>query len=556
MPQLFLVTLVLSLVGGVLVATVPAIARRRRLVLGAGAGLMLIGLLGVSIVEVPAGSVGHVTRVVAGRPLGAGQVVALPGQKGPQADTLGPGLHLKPLFALAHTVEIYPLVSVPQGQYGLLVAKDGAPLSDDQFLAAAWPPAEERKMLEAAYFLAHGGQRGAQLTVLKPGQYRLNRYLFDVSLHEALDVGAGSVAVIKSNVQEADRCPERQPQEAVGLVPRGCVGVWEHPLMPGRYYLNRAAYDVTTLPTRVVPLSYRGGYLGRAIELRLDEGGRVLEVASESAVPVPVGASGEAFVVNVEGWKIPIDLDLAIQIDAEGAPALVASAGDVANLEASLLRPFLRNVVRDSLEGADRTVLDLVTKRADLEREIEGRVRTYATSIGLEVPLLKLGEPALPPETLVALQRQDLAGRLAATYASERQAQEARVTVEKTRALADQQPRLVEAELAVQIAELDKQALRKRGEGERLRFEELAGVLSREEMLQLAVTQETLSLLRDNPDIIKVPTVLVQGEGGLSGPAAVLGVSQLLGSGRLGASPTVGRSEGGDAGSLLGLSLP
>ena len=55
-------------------------------------------------------------------------------------------------------------------------------------------------MLDAEYFLTHGGQRGPQTTILTPGNYRLNTYLWDVDIQDAVDVAKGFVGVVKSNV--------------------------------------------------------------------------------------------------------------------------------------------------------------------------------------------------------------------------------------------------------------------------------------------------------------------------------------------------------------------
>src|SRR6201984_1885598 len=44
------------------------------------------------------------------------------------------------------------------------------------------------------------GQRGPQTTILTPGNYRLNTYLWDLSIYNAVDVAEGFVAVVKSNV--------------------------------------------------------------------------------------------------------------------------------------------------------------------------------------------------------------------------------------------------------------------------------------------------------------------------------------------------------------------
>jgi hypothetical protein len=42
--------------------------------------------------------------------------------------------------------------------------------------------------------------------------------------------------------------------------------------------------------------------------------------------------------------------------------------------------------------------------------------------------------------------------------------------------------------------------------------------------------KEVLAAAKENPELVKIPTVLVQGEdaGGLTGPAAVLGASNII----------------------------
>jgi hypothetical protein len=54
-------------------------------------------------------------------------------------------------------------------------------------------------------------------------------------------------------------------------------------------------------------------------------------------------------------------------------------------------------------------------------------------------------------------------------------------------------------------------------------------VLGKEQALQLTILKEVMAAAKETPDIVKVPTVLVQGESnGLNGPAAVMGTGNLL----------------------------
>src|SRR5262249_57658047 len=91
-------------------------------------------------------------------------------------------------------------VRIGKGKVGILTAKDGMYLRPGQAFADPFPGSFGYKMLDAEVFLLNGGQRGPQLSVLTPGKYRLNRYLWDITEVDAREVKAGFVGVIKSNV--------------------------------------------------------------------------------------------------------------------------------------------------------------------------------------------------------------------------------------------------------------------------------------------------------------------------------------------------------------------
>src|SRR5215831_12403605 len=94
----------------------------------------------------------------------------------------GSSEHPRFLVNVIYQVDTKKVVSIPSGKYGFLNAKDGAPLRPDQFLAETFPAEHVLDMLDAEHFLTHGGQRGPQTTVLTPGNYRLNTYLWDLSV--------------------------------------------------------------------------------------------------------------------------------------------------------------------------------------------------------------------------------------------------------------------------------------------------------------------------------------------------------------------------------------
>jgi len=112
------------------------------------------------------------------------------------------------------------------------------------------------------------------------------------------------------------------------------------------------------------------------------------------------------------------------------------------------------------------------------------------------------------------------------------------LSVERERSTANQQEELVRAEIAKQAAEFEKEKLKLEGEGQKLKLIEIAlgqkeqaKVLGEERVMQLQALDKILQAAVKNPDIVKVPSVQVSGQGNsgsLEGAAAVLGSSNLI----------------------------
>jgi hypothetical protein len=424
-------------------------------------------------------------------------------------------------------------------------------------------------MLDAATFLTKGGIRGPQETVLKPGAYRLNRYLFDIRIDEetkATIIPAGHVGVVKSNVQQPGRdCVEERVKVSqaqheidalsVPLVQKGCIGIWREVLLPGAYYLNRHAYDVTLVDTRVQTWEYKGGFVRRSVDLSIDQQGNLKQSERTANEPVPDGAVDKAILVKVEGWDIQQDLRVLAQVPPENAPIVVGSVGGIEEIENRILTPAIRSIVRNvagsSLRIANKEngnvtgyterptrVLDLIEHREAIESTVETLIKAEARKAGVEIREIRLGDPAIPPELLVARLRVQLADQLGSAYVRETEAQKKRIETEQARATADEQPRLVQAQIAVQVAnqrEAERTAL---GRAERRFLEELAHgqgaqvqVLGQDRVALLQALEKILSSLEREPELAGligklVPNTVVHsrdGGAGLEGAAAVLG---------------------------------
>lgn len=494
-----------------------------------------------SYIIIDAESIGHLKRIYIGKSMPPGQIIAFEGYKGPQAKLLPPGFHFSLFLNVLYDVENFPIIEVPEGKYGYIVAKDGVPLKQGQYMANAWPADKVKDMLDATYFLKNGGQKGPQLTVIKPGRYRINRYLFEVKPQAATDIPAGFVGVVKSNVQEtsewdaADVPSELKGTLAVPLVKKGSVGIWDEPVQPGRYYLNLVAFNVTKVDTRVQTWNYKGGYKRRYIDLQVTQDGRIDQKERSESIPIPKKAADSAIFTRMEGWLVPQELRVQVQVEPKDAPFLVASVGNVAAAEDKVVTPSIRSVVRNICAG--EKVLSLIDEnRASVEAKIEAAVIPEGKKAGVTIKDVRLVDSVVPPELLVARLREQLAGQLRETYKREKEAQDQRIETQKARATADQQPELVAAEIRVKIAEKDKLASKLKGEGEKLQLIEIAtgqkeqvSVLGEERVMELAFLEKILNAAVMNPEIVKIPNILVSGEGStLEGAAAILGASNLV----------------------------
>src|SRR5215469_13256365 len=109
--------------------------------------------------------VGLVRKRFSLRKLHEGNPVAFGGEAGYQADLLMAGLRFK-LWPV-YTVTRHPMVQIPAGQIGVVVAQAGAGLPIGAKSAIYKP--EFANFQDIGLFVQDGGQKGVQRTVLPPG---------------------------------------------------------------------------------------------------------------------------------------------------------------------------------------------------------------------------------------------------------------------------------------------------------------------------------------------------------------------------------------------------
>lgn len=117
---------------------------------------------------------GLVERNWGGRALGSGQLIARQGERGYQAKVLAPGWQWIPW--LIYSVKLEPIVQIGADEEGLIVAQVGQSLPVGVRTAVYKPEFGDYEDLDA--FLDHGGMKGKQRWVLRPGTYRIHPVAF------------------------------------------------------------------------------------------------------------------------------------------------------------------------------------------------------------------------------------------------------------------------------------------------------------------------------------------------------------------------------------------
>ena len=106
-------------------------------------------------------------------------LIALNREAGYQPEVLRGGYHF--FFPFQYRIHSQPLVTIPQGQIGYVFARDGAPLEPTQTLASNLRTID---FLDVRRFLADGGQKGPQRTILREGTYAINLAQFVIITRE------------------------------------------------------------------------------------------------------------------------------------------------------------------------------------------------------------------------------------------------------------------------------------------------------------------------------------------------------------------------------------
>ncbi len=471
----------------------------------------------LGIVIVPEDKIGLVTKkfVLFGdkRELPAGRIIAVEGEAGYQAQPLPPGIHFwKWLWQFEITLQ--PLMVIPSGQIGLIVAKDGAELPKGRILAQS---VNSDSFQDAEMFFKNGGQKGRQAALIMAGTYRINTFLFEVSIAEMTQIEENKVGIItvmdgepldNGQIAGMDIVGHNNFQDAdVFLKNGGRRGLQQQIVLAGMYTFNPWFVQVEQVDMVSIPIGNVGvvnsfvGPDGKDVSGEDFKHGNIVSKGHKGVWAEPLGPGKyplNPYIMKVEivpttnlvlnwatarneshnldrhlstitvrskdGFPFNLDVSQIIHIPNYEAPKVIARFGTMMNLVSQVLEPTIGNYFRNSAQTAD--VISFLTQRKERQDSAKQHISTVLEQYNVNGVDTLIGD-IVPPESLMkTLTDRKLAEEQKVTYETQRMAQETRQTLEKETAVADMQKQIVEAQQGVQIAERIADAAVKKANGE------------------------------------------------------------------------------------------
>lgn len=369
------------------------------------------------------------------------------GQKGPQIDFLRPGTYN--INTEIFEVEIREAVRLTENEIGVVDARDGQPM--DRSDVVVHTPEGHNNFQDGQKFLNNGGRRGPQETILTPGTYYINPYLFSVARHKQTMVNQGEVGVLISNVgkdpsefettvSSADASDDKSRTRHV--VSKGFRGIQREVLGPGSYNINPLAYKVIIIPTTT----------------------RSVDWSAEKTNNMSSATFDPFQVVSHDGFPMQIEVRCQYRILPENAPYVVQKIGSVLELERNVIHPQIDGIFRAQVSRSP--AISYQQNRAEEQRNAEDAIRTDLTKYRVEVVSVMVTNIHLPEQLMKTTQQKNLAEQEKSMYDAKQQAEQRRIEFEKTKTEADMQVKIITAEAGIKVAQHEARQTEERARGD------------------------------------------------------------------------------------------
>lgn len=463
-----------------------------------------------------------------GRSMPPGRLIALDGEAGYQADLLPPGWHLG-LWRFRYQVVRVPMVIIPPGEIGLVVAADGEATPAENILGHE---VECEDFQNARAFLSNGGERGRQLGFLRAGSYRINPALFQVVTSrnsEQFDMAADCLRVFSvpndkvGIVTTLDGRPIATGDLAATVVENhdnfqrgqafidagGGRGLQEQVLLAGSWNLNPWFVNVHLVPMTEIPIGFVGVVVSFVGKEHVDLSGedfthgdlvergrkgvwvdallpgrhaintRVMKVELVPTTNIVLNWSsrieqhqydaklGPITVRSKDGFSFTLDVSQIIHIGMRQAPRVISRVGSMQNLVDHVLQPTVANYFRNSAQQV--SVLEFLSARSERQREAFAAIKEAIAAYDIECIDTLIGDIVPPGELMKTQTDRKIAEELQRTYEVQREAQVRRQMLERETSIANMQAEVVRSEQMVAISQKNALAMEETARGDAAR---------------------------------------------------------------------------------------
>ncbi|RFB80681.1 SPFH domain-containing protein [Methylovirgula sp. 4M-Z18] len=329
---------------------------------------------------------------------------------------------------------------------GIVTVHDGPALPEGEIIA----PAVGNEARSANFhnnfqdpeaFFKAGGFRGRQHQVLVEGSYYINRLFATVELVPKTVIEVGTVGVVVSYTGKVGIDVSGDNYRHGELVEPGQRGVWDRPLLPGKYAFNTYAGKIISVPTTNFVLKWQSAEAGAH---RLDEN------------------LAEVSLITRDAFEPLLPLSVVVHIDYLKAPLVVQRFGDIKKLVEQTLDPMVSAYFKNI--GQTKTLIQLLQERNEIQKVAGEDMRAKFAAYSLEMQEVLIGTPRADTgqagieQILTQLRDRQVAVEKVETYRLQEIAATQERTLREKQAMAEQQAQITASALAIQVRENEGKA--------------------------------------------------------------------------------------------------
>jgi uncharacterized membrane protein YqiK len=331
---------------------------------------------------------------------------------------------------------------------GVVTVHDGPSLPAGEIIAAPVGGEPQRadtfhnNFQDPERFLRAGGLRGRQYQVLVDGSYYLNRLFATVEFVKKTVIDVGTVGVVVSYTGKPGTDVSGSEYRHGELVEPGMRGVWNRPLLPGKYAFNTYAGKVVTVPTTNFVLKWVSSAIGAH---HFDE--NLVEIS----------------LITKDAFEPSLPLSVVVHIDYMKAPLVVQRFGDIKRLVEQTLDPMVSAYFKNI--GQTKTLIELLQDRSEIQSLASTDMRAKFAAYNLELLEVLIGTPRADQaagagieQILEQLRNRQIAVEQVETYKLQEIASVQERTLREKEALASQQANITASSLSIQVRENEGKA--------------------------------------------------------------------------------------------------